>query len=152
MLYAASYAADLGDALAQPSGTPVGGAGGFVDLQASIQQTSPNPGLGGNMDFLIEVANAGNQTAGDVVLTVNLPAGMRLLGPPFYERGSGCTGTQTIVCPLDFLAGDSSTLIRYSVQVTGAGPQTTTAAVSSSASDANPGDNRTSYSITLAPA
>ena len=151
-LYAASYAADLGDALAQPSGTPVGGAGGFVDLQASIQQTSPNPGLGGNMDFLVGVANAGNQTAGDVVLTVALPAGMRLLGPPFYERGSGCTGSQTIVCPLDFLAGDASTLIRYSVQVTGAGPQTTTASVSSSALDANPGDNRASYSVTLAPA
>ncbi len=152
VLYVASYAADLADALAQPSGTPVGGAAGFVDLQAAIQQTSPSPGLGGNMDFLVGVTNVGNQTAGDVVLTVGLPSGMRLLGPPFYERGSGCTGSQTITCPLDFLAGGASTLIRYSVQVTGAGPQTTTASVGSSSPDANPGDNRVSYSVTLAPA
>lgn len=152
VLYGASYAADLGDALAQPSGTPVGGPAGLVDLETTIQQTSPSPDLGGNMDFLVGVVNAGNQTAGDVVLTVNLPAGMRLLGPPYYERGSGCTGSQTLVCPLDFIAGGSSTLIRYSVQVTGAGPQTTTAAVTSSATDTNPGNNSTSYSVTLTPA
>jgi uncharacterized repeat protein (TIGR01451 family) len=150
--YVASYTADLSSALAQPSGTPVGGAAGFVDLQATIQQTSPNPGLGGDIDFLVGVVNAGNQTAGSVVLTVRLPAGMRLLGAPYYERGSGCSGSRTIVCPLDFLAGGDSTLIRYSVQVTGAGPQTTTAGVSSSATDANPGDNQATYSVTLAPA
>jgi uncharacterized repeat protein (TIGR01451 family) len=151
VLSVASYTADLGSALARPSGTPVGGAAGFVDLQATIQQTSPSPGLGGNIDFLVGVTNAGNQTAGDVVLTVRLPSGMRLLGAPYYERGSGCSGSQTIVCPLDFLAGGDSTLIRYSVQVTGAGPQTTTAGVSTSAIDASPGDNRATYSVTLAP-
>ena len=124
-LYAVSYAADLGAALSQPTGPrQIGGNAGFVDLSAGIQQNSPNPGLGGTIDFLTGVTNTGDQTATNVVLTVKLPSGMRLLGPPFYERGSGCTGSTTIVCDLDFLAGGSSTLIRYSVQVTGAGPQT----------------------------
>jgi uncharacterized repeat protein (TIGR01451 family) len=151
-LYVISYGVDLGNALAQPSGQRLlGGAAGFVDLQAQLQQNSPNPGLGGNIDFLAGVTNVGDQTAGNVVLTVRLPAGMRLLGPPYYERGSGCTGSRTIVCPLDFLAGGTSTLIRYSVQVTGAGPQTTTATVSSANPDANPDDNTTTYSVTLAP-
>ena len=152
-LYVVSYGADLADALAQPSGERLlGGAAGFVDLQAQLQQTSPNPGLGGDIDFLAGVTNVGDQTAGDVVLTVRLPAGMRLLGAPYYQRGSGCTGTQTIVCPLDFLAAGGSTLIRYSVQVTGAGSQTTIVSVSSTNPDANPEDNTTSYSVSLAPA
>ena len=124
-LYAVSYATDLGAALSQPTGPrQIGGNAGFVDLSAGIQQNSPNPGLGGTIDFLTGVTNTGDQTATNVVLTVKLPPGMRLLGPPFYERGSGCTGSTTIVCNLDFLAGGSSTLIRYSVQVTGSGPQT----------------------------
>jgi uncharacterized repeat protein (TIGR01451 family) len=151
-LYVVSYGTDLGAALAQHTGPRlIGGNAGFVDLNASIQQTSPNPGLGGTIDFGTGVLNTGNQTAGNVVLTVQLPSGMRLLGPPFYERGSGCRGTSTIVCNLDFLAGGNSTLIRYSVQVTGAGPQTIVASASSSDIDAQPRDNQTSYTVELAP-
>ena len=152
-LYAVSYTTDLGAALSQPTGPRlIGGNAGFVDLNAGIQQNSPNPGLGGTIDFLTGVVNTGDQTASNVVLTVKLPAGMKLLGPPFYERGSGCTGSTTIVCNLDFLAGGSSTLIRYSVQVTGAGPQTITATASTSDLDVRPGDNTTSYTVELAPA
>jgi uncharacterized repeat protein (TIGR01451 family) len=152
-LYAVSYATDLGAALSQPTGPRlIGGNSGFVDLNAGIQQNSPSPGLGGTIDFLTGVVNAGDQTATNVELTVKLPPGMRLLGPPFYERGSGCTGSTTIVCNLDFLAGGSSTLIRYSVEVTGAGPQTITATASSSDLDVRPGDNTTSYTVELAPA
>ena len=84
------------------------------------------------------------------MLTVHLPDGMRLVGPPFYERGSGCTGTSTITCDLDFLAGGSSTLIRYSVQVTKPGPLTMTAVATSAAPDARPGDNTASYTVDLA--
>jgi uncharacterized repeat protein (TIGR01451 family) len=152
-LYIVSYTADLAGALSQPTGPRLlGGAGGFVDLVAGLQQNSPNPGLGGPIDFLAGVTNTGDQTATDVVLTVRLPSGMRLLGAPFYERGSGCTGATTIVCNLGFLAADSSTLIRYSVQVTKAGPQTMTASVASAEPDANPANNLTSDTVTLAPA
>jgi hypothetical protein len=56
------------------------------------------------------------------------------------------------VCDLDFLAGGSSTLIRYSVQVTGAGPQTITATASTTDLDVHPGDNTTSYTVELAAA
>jgi uncharacterized repeat protein (TIGR01451 family) len=151
-LYVASYATDLGAALSQPTGPRlIGGVSGFVDLSAAIQQNSPNPGVGGDIDFLSGVTNNGDQTATDVVLTVRLPAGMHLLGPPFYERGSGCTGSSTIVCDLDFLAAQSSTLIRFSVEVDGAGPQTLTATASSAETDANPADNTASYTVTLGP-
>ena len=103
VLYVARYAADLDDALAQPSGLPsVGAAGGFVDLSVGFQQTSPVAPRGNEVDFLTSVTNAGNQTAGGVVLTVGLPAGhaAAVFGHPVsYERGTGCTGSRTIDLP-----------------------------------------------------
>ncbi len=149
-LYVVSYGADLGAALSQPTGTRyINGLSGFVDLNASFQQNSPNPGVGGDIDFLVQVGNTGDQTAGDVKLMVELPPAMRLLGPPFYQRGSGCTGTRTIVCNLDFLAAASSTFIRFSVAVTQPGPQTMTATASSADVDVNPDDNTATYTVDL---
>jgi uncharacterized repeat protein (TIGR01451 family) len=149
-LYVVSYGADLAGALTRSAGQVyTGGAAGYVDLVAAIQQNSPNPGVGGTIDFLAGVQNVGNQTADHLVLTVQLPPAMRLVGPPFYERGSGCTGTSTIVCDLDFLGGQSSTLIRFSVQVTQPGAQTMTATATSAEPDAHPGDNTASYTVNL---
>ena len=93
-LYVVSYATDLGGALSEaPAAPSLGGVAGYVDLVTAFQQNSPNPGVGGTIDFLAGVTNTGDQTASSLVLTVHLPDGMRLVGPPFYERGSGCTGT-----------------------------------------------------------
>jgi uncharacterized repeat protein (TIGR01451 family) len=149
VLYVVSYSTDLAAALSQPTGPRLlGGEAGFVDLGVAFQQNSPNPGVGGPIDFLAGVTNSGDQTAGNLVLTVTLPSGMRLLGPPFYERGSGCTGSQTIVCNLGFLAGGGSTLIRYSVQVTRPGPQTMTATATSNGP--NPvGNSSATYTVNL---
>ena len=150
VLYVVSYATDLGSGLAEaPAPPPLGGLAGYVDLVTSFQQNSPNPGVGGTIDFLTGVTNTGDQTAGSLVLTLTLPDGLRLVGPPFYERGSGCTGTATITCKLDFLAGGSSTLIRYSVRVTKPGPLKMTAVATSDVPDARPGDNSASYTVDL---
>jgi uncharacterized repeat protein (TIGR01451 family) len=149
-LYAVSYAADLAGALHRPIGpAKLSGPGGYVDLQTSFQQNSPNPGVGGDIDFLVGVNNYGTQTASNLILTVRLPPAMRLLGAPFYERGSGCKGTSTMVCNLDFLAAQSSTLIRFSVQVTQPGDQTMTAVATSDQPDARPSDNFSSYTVNL---
>ncbi len=92
-LYVISYGVDLGNALAQPSGQRLlGGAAGFVDLQAQLQQNSPNPGLGGNIDFLAGVTNVGDQTAGNVVLTVRLPAGHASPRPALLRARIGLHG------------------------------------------------------------
>jgi uncharacterized repeat protein (TIGR01451 family) len=150
-LYVVSYATDLGGALSEaPAAPSLGGVAGYVDLVTAFQQNSPNPGVGGTIDFLTGVTNTGDQTASSLVLALHLPDGMRLVGPPFYERGSGCTGTSNLTCDLDFLAGGSSTLIRYSVQVTKPGPLTMTAVASSAAPDARPGDNTASFTVDLA--
>ncbi len=89
-VYVVTYGTDLGNALAYPSGLPAAGNGaGFVDLSPIFQQTSANPALGTEVDFLTSVANNGNQTAGKVVLTLQLDPGMRLLGLPYYQQGPG---------------------------------------------------------------
>ena len=113
--------------------------------------TSPLPDVGGPVDFLVGVDNTGNQTGDTVMLTVKLPPGMRLVGPAFYERGSGCTMSATMVCNLGFLAGGSSTLIRFEVQVTRGGPQIMTASVAFDGTDANPADNTSSFVVNLSP-
>jgi uncharacterized repeat protein (TIGR01451 family) len=152
-LYVASYAGDLWGALDRPAGPAyVGGAAGFVDLAASIQQNSPNPGVGGPIDFAAGVQNNGNQTASDVVLTIRLPPTMVLLGAPFYERGSGCKGTHVVVCSLDFLPGETGTGIRFAVDVNAPGPQTLTVVASSASLDRNLADNSVSYTVNLGPA
>ncbi len=154
-LYAISYSADLGAALVQhsprSSSAAFKSASGVVDLSTSFQVTSPLPDVGGAVDFLVGVDNNGNQTGTNVVLTVKLPAAMHLTGRPYYVRGTGCTTSSTIVCHLDFLAGRSSTFIRFEVQDVQGGPQILTASVSSDETDANPADNSSSFVVNLSP-
>jgi hypothetical protein len=151
-LYVVSYTADLSAAFADWTGPrSAGGLAGIVDLNTMIQQTSPSPDVGGEVDFLVGVGNTGDQTGSNVILTVTLAPSMHLLGPPFYERGGGCTGTTTLRCNLGFLAANSSTLIRFGVLVQQGGPQTIVASVSSSAQDANPSDNTSSFTVDLKP-
>ncbi len=152
-LYIVSYAADLGAAFGhRVVFRPPPGLQGAVDLAPTWQVTSPLPDVGGPVDFLVGVNNTGNQTADDVILTVRLPAGMRVVGPPFYERGTGCSEGATIVCNLSFLAGGASTFIRFEVQVSQGGPQILTATVSSpQQADVNPADNTSSFVVNLSP-
>ena len=63
------------------------------------------------------------QGYGNVVLTINLPSGATLVGPPSYERGSGCSGTGTIVCNLDSLSPRMTTPVRFGIKPSGFGAQ-----------------------------
>ena len=152
VLYAASYATALGDALSQPA--VVGNVGqlpNVVDLSTSFQQTSPNPGIGGPIEFLAGVNENGSRDATNVVLTIDLPPAMKLLGPPFLAQGYGCTGAARVHCRLGELPGGKDTYIRFSVDVNAGGPQTMTATVSSDEPDAHEGNNRTTYTVDLGP-
>jgi hypothetical protein len=91
---------------------------GFVDLVPSIVGTRTSAPPGGDVDFTVYVDNPTRSTLSDVLVTLDLSPGLKLLGPPFYERGSGCVGTSTLVCHLDFLEARMSTLLRLGVQVT----------------------------------
>jgi hypothetical protein len=142
-LYVVSYPVSLASALSHPYDPRLSlpTSFGYVDLTVSVPGESGSAALGGEKDFTIWVANSGTETAFSVKLTLQLARGMRLLGPPAYERGSGCTGRRTVVCQLDFLEPGMSTPIRFGVVLTRTGVQTLVATATSRAVDARPPDN-----------
>ncbi|HEY4345954.1 MAG TPA: hypothetical protein VGM80_00065 [Gaiellaceae bacterium] len=149
-LYVVSYAADLGSALSQPAALGnTGKRAPVVDLATSFQQNSPNPGIGGPVDLLAGVVENGGLTASAVRLEVKLPPEMVLLGPPYVNQGSGCSGTRTIRCTLGDVPAGGDAFIRFSVDVTSGAPLIATADASSVQADADSADNTASFTITL---
>jgi uncharacterized repeat protein (TIGR01451 family) len=123
---------------------------GYVDLRLALRSNVIGRSIGSEVDYEASITNAGTMTAGNVVLDVDLPAGMSLLGPPYYERGAGCTGTSTIECRLDFLPNGMSTPVRFGVRLTQPGAQTLTARVSAYELDATPRSNVAVSTIVVA--
>jgi hypothetical protein len=123
---------------------------GYVDLQLSLQGPSQTVPVDNEPTLNLTVENVGTESAGRVVLTIQLDPSMRLLGPPYHERGPGCTGAQTVTCHLDFLPPGVTTPVRLGVELTRAGLHTVTASVTSYELDAHPADNRASIAIPVA--
>jgi hypothetical protein len=144
VLYAVSYPASLASALGghtYPTRLQLPVAMTYVDLTLSVPPESGSAQVGDKPDFTIVVANHGTGAAFEVRLFIHLAHGMRLLGPPYYERGTGCSGTQTLDCYLDFLEPGMSTPVKFGVVLTRTGVQTLVATVGSNAFDAHPQDN-----------
>jgi hypothetical protein len=120
-------------------------------LRTSFQLTSPLLPVGSPLQFLVEVDNKGAHWVDHVVLTITLPAAMRLAGAPYYQRGSGCIGSSTLVCNIGFFPKHAFTLFRYGVTVTQGGPQTMTASVSSDELDLNPTGTGSAFTVDLSP-
>jgi hypothetical protein len=143
VLYVASYGTSLASAfthtfdqrlqLVEPTG--------YYDLATSIQPLTPRPSIGNEANFAIFVQNNGTGTALDVVLTIRLFPGMKLVGPPFHERGSGCVGSGPIVCNLDFLPAGDSTPVRFGVILAQYPRQGLNATASAYGLDGNPANN-----------
>ena len=146
-LYLVSYGTALGSSFSRGASRIVGGAAGAVDLTVQPSGSATTSGVGGDLEYAVGVTNSGNQTATSLVLTVGLSPGMHLLGLPYYERGSGCTGTTTLTCNLDFLPAGGFTLIRFEVQFTESGDQTLTTSASSAQPDVSPADNSASLTV-----
>lgn len=122
-----------------PAATPSGGALP-PDLSVSLATTPALPRAGAPVDVLVRVsAAASGGSATSVSLRIELPAGAGILGPPAFERGSGCTGAAAIACDLGYLPNGASTPVRFSFRTTSAGR--VVAIVSSAADDAAPSDN-----------
>jgi hypothetical protein len=99
-------------------------AGPPRDLAVSIQQPTQRIFPGQEADFTVWSSNSSDyQGYGNVVLTIQLPPGAALVGPPSYERGSGCAGTSTIVCNLDSLSPRMTTPVSFGIKPTALGQQ-----------------------------
>jgi Ca2+-binding RTX toxin-like protein len=127
----------------QPGPTP-------PNLGLTLAAKTPSVSVGGTDDLVVTAVDAGGGST-RVALTIVLPGGLALVGPPAFERGSGCAGTTTIVCDLDFLEPSRPTRILFSVRATAAGDQRLDANIASAQPDAAPGDNAAALTITVAP-
>ncbi len=123
-----------------------GGGGGVADLKVSLSASNATLAAGDQTNIVAVVSNSGRASSVQTHLVFTLPSTMTLLGPPSFERGSGCTGTQVIDCFLDFIPNGSSTRVAFAVRVSGSGAQTLGATARAN-QDANLADN--SSSITL---
>jgi hypothetical protein len=119
---------------------PAGGSGGSAappaDLAVSLTASPETLAIGQESDLVAIVANNGGSSARQTHLIISLPPNLTLLGPPYFERGSGCTGTQTLDCYLDYVPNGTSTAIKFAVRVDGSGQQSVKA-TATSADDAN---------------
>jgi uncharacterized repeat protein (TIGR01451 family) len=68
-------------------------------LYTRISASSPVALPGDEVDFTTAVENPEPANANEAVLRIELPSGLRLLGPPSYENGSGCTGRRRSPAP-----------------------------------------------------
>ncbi|HWN22679.1 MAG TPA: hypothetical protein VNP93_11950 [Gaiellaceae bacterium] len=132
-----------------PPPPPSGGGGGAAlppDLGVTLATVPAQPRAGASVDVLAVVsADPAGGSAFGVQLRVELPAGARLLGPPAFERGSGCSGESLLVCTLDFLPNGVATPVRFSLLAAQAG--TLTATVASGQADSDPSDDRAAFAI-----
>lgn len=72
----------------------------LVQLYTVISGAPEESVPGGQVNFQITVTDRGVVGAADLLLTVELPPGIRLVGPPKVTLGPGCRGTATFVCDL----------------------------------------------------
>jgi hypothetical protein len=89
--------------------------------------------VGATITYAISVRNLGGP-ASRAFVTLQLPSQVDVAGSQ-SDRGSGCTGTTTLTCDLDFLAGDLVATLRVQAVVREPGTLTLTATTS-----AHPGD------------
>jgi hypothetical protein len=89
-----------------------------TSLYVGIQGSSSTASRGQEVDFTVwSVDNDGFMGFGHVVLRIELTPGLKLLGPPSYERGSGCRGTRSLTCALDSLRPGMGTPVRFGVRL-----------------------------------
>src|SRR4029079_11569216 len=85
---------------ARPTGGGGGGGGGSAlppnlrVVWSSVSNGSPS--AGSEVDFVVTVDNHGGGSGSNAHLLFTLPSTMRLVGPPYYERGSGCVGSVSV--------------------------------------------------------
>jgi hypothetical protein len=135
-----------------------GGGGGLADLKLVGSVNPAQAPVGAGVTFTLNASTPDDTLATNVVVTVNVPAGVTLTGTA-STRGSGCGPLSggVLSCNLDFLsagAGKTGT-ITIGATVAQAGDHVLSATVKSASSDRNPADNtielRVSTPVVAAP-
>ena len=130
-----------------PPPPPSGGAGGSgPDLLTQASVAPPASTVGATVTYVVSVKNLG-APASRAFVVVQLPSQV-LYTASQTDRGPGCTGTTTLTCDLDFLAGDLVATVRIQTVVREPGTLTLTATSSALPTDIQPA-NDTATVVTL---
>ena len=142
--YAATYTAESG------GGGGGGGGGGLPpDLTLAWSTKFPQVAVDGLNDLTATITNKGSVGSQQTHLRFTIPATLQLQGPPLYQVGSGCTGTTSVDCNLDYVANGGTTTVVVEVKALSAGTQTIQGTLTD-AVDANLADNTASVSFDVA--
>jgi uncharacterized repeat protein (TIGR01451 family) len=125
-----------------------GSAGSGPDLVVQASATPASPTVGGTVTYAISVRNLG-APASRAFVSVQLPSQV-LYSSSHTDRGPGCTGTTTLTCDLDFLAGDLVATVQIQAVVREPGMLTFTATSSAQPRDLQPA-NDTASVVTVVP-
>ena len=114
-----------------------GGSGPDLLTQASVTPTAPT--VGATVTYLVSVKNLG-APASRAFVAVLLPSQV-VYAASQTDRGPGCTGTTTLTCDLDFLAGDLVATVQIQAVVREPGTLTLTATSSAQPADIKPAND-----------
>jgi hypothetical protein len=115
-----------------------------VTISAAKTTLAPNE----NVELNVTVQHkSGGLSATVVYVSITLPYDATLVGPPAYDRGSGCVGTTTLVCNLDFLQPSTSSVIRFSLNAGAVGAKVVAAQVTQSQTDSAAADSSAYVSL-----
>jgi hypothetical protein len=111
-------AADVSAAFGYPYGNRTAGpAIALANIETSVSSYPPRPRMGDDVSVIITVVNKGTELANRLLLTIRLSSGLVLEHEPSYQIGSGCQGTSTVVCNLDYLPSGASTPLQFTARV-----------------------------------
>ncbi|HEY2779018.1 MAG TPA: S8 family serine peptidase [Gaiellaceae bacterium] len=129
-----------------------GGSGSALPPNMRVQWSSVSnlsPAAGSEVDFVVAVDNHGGGNGNNAHLLFSLPSTMKLVGPPYYERGSGCVGTVSVDCNFNSVANGTSTIVKFGVTVSGSGAQSITATATADR-ESDPSDNSATVTLQVA--
>ncbi|MDP9193352.1 MAG: DUF11 domain-containing protein [Acidobacteriota bacterium] len=138
-----SAAASTSDSDTVPSNSAGGSAPivvGTADLSINKTTAATEAPTGSTITYTITVTNNGPDTATNVIVSDNLPAGLQFVSAT-PSQGS-CAGTDPFTCTLGSINNGASATISLQVLVTAtSGTVTNTATVTADTDDGTPGNN-----------
>ena len=133
-----------------PPSSGGGGGGGSGSLNLGVTLSAAKATFAPNETVEVRVTvthKGGSLSATQLRALIGLPTDATLLGAPAVDRGSGCTGTAQLNCYLDFLAPTATTVVRFSINVGGAGGKVITARLLQLQTDTVASDSSASVSL-----
>src|SRR5712664_3550517 len=122
--------------------SPTSGA----DLALTLNSSQTNAAVGIDLSYTVSIYSEGPQDASGVILTDNLPSGLKLVSA--QPSQGNCTGTTTITCDLGAMADPSAATVQFTVTPTTAGTFTDALVVAATQPDLNSKNNSASITVT----